>query len=84
MHVDISYKNIWKIAYPIIISSLAQNIINLTDTIYLGRLNETIFAAAAIASVYYAVIILIGMGFANGVKILIGRRNGEKNFSEIF
>ena len=83
MQVNLSYKNILKIAYPIILSSLAQNIINLTDTIYLGRLNETIFAAAAIASIYYAVIILVGLGFANGVKILIGRRNGEKHFAEI-
>lgn len=83
MQVDISYKSIWKIAYPIIISSLAQNIINITDTILLGRVNETVFGAAAIASIYYAVIILVGLGFGNGAKILIGRRNGEKKYPEI-
>lgn len=83
MQVDISYRNIWKIAYPIILSSLAQNIINITDTIFLGHVNETVFGAAAIASIFYAVIILIGLGFGNGAKILIGRRNGEKNYAGI-
>lgn len=83
MQINTTYKGIWKIAYPIIISSLAQNIINITDTILLGRVNETVFGAAAIASIYYAVIILIGLGFGNGAKILIGRRNGEKKYSEV-
>ncbi|MEG2177930.1 MAG: hypothetical protein RRY15_03525 [Bacteroidales bacterium] len=36
----ISYKRIWQIALPIILGSVAQNLITLADTIFLGNVGE--------------------------------------------
>ena len=30
-------KQIWSVSYPILLSLLAQNVINVTDTAFLGR-----------------------------------------------
>mgnify|MGYP000002761609 CR=1 FL=1 len=40
------YKNIFKISFPIIISGLAINIVNITDTIFLSNLSEVALGAA--------------------------------------
>lgn len=79
----ISNKNIFKITYPIFLTLIAQNIINVTDTAFLGRVSEIALGASAIAGVYYFAIFIIGFGFSQGAQILIGRRNGEKNYSAI-
>ena len=33
-------KEIWNVSYPIFLGLLAQNIINVTDTAFLGRVGE--------------------------------------------
>lgn len=76
-------KEIWKISYPILISLLVQNLINITDTAYLGRVGEVELGASALAGVFYLAIYMIGFGFSIGSQILIGRRNGEKRYESI-
>lgn len=78
-----STKNILKISYPIILTLTAQNIINVTDTAFLGRVSEVALGASAIAGVFYFAVFMVGFGFSQGAQILIGRRNGEENFSQI-
>ena len=77
-----SYRNIWKVAYPILISLVMEQMIGLTDTAFLGRVGEVELGASAIAIVYYMVLFMIGFGFSLGAQIIIGRRNGEGNFLE--
>lgn len=74
-----SYGNIWKVAYPILISLVMEQMIGLTDTAFLGRVGEIELGASAIAIVYYMVLFMIGFGFSIGAQIIIGRRNGEGN-----
>lgn len=78
-----SYKDIWKIAFPIILGSIAQNVINITDTAFLGHYGEAELAAAAIAGVFYFAFFMIGYGVAIGTQIIMARRFGEKKFDEI-
>ena len=78
-----SNKNIFKITYPIFLTFLAQNIINVTNTAFLGRIGEIELGASAIGGVLYFAIFMIGFGFSQGAQILIGRRNGEKNYTQI-
>jgi len=78
-----STKNILKISYPIILTLVAQNVVNVTDTAFLGRVSEVALGASAIAGVYYFAIFMVGFGFSQGAQILIGRRNGEGNYSQI-
>lgn len=77
-----SYRNIWKVAYPILISLVMEQMIGLTDTAFLGRVGEIELGASAIAIVYYMVLFMIGFGFSIGAQIIIGRRNGEGRFKE--
>jgi len=78
-----SNKNILKVTYPIFLTLLAQNIINVTNTAFLGRVGEVELGASAIGGVFYFAIYMIGFGFSQGAQILIGRRNGEKNYKKI-
>ena len=77
-----SYKNIWKVAYPILISLVMEQLIGLTDTAFMGRVGEVELGASAIAIIYYIVLFMIGFGFSIGAQIIIGRRNGEGNFRD--
>lgn len=77
-----SYRHIWKVAFPILISLVMEQMIGLTDTAFLGRVGEVELGASAIAIVYYMVLFMIGFGFSIGAQIIIGRRNGEGNFKD--
>ena len=77
-----SYRNIWRVAYPILISLVMEQMIGLTDTAFLGRVGEVELGASAIAIVYYMVLFMIGFGFSIGAQIIIGRRNGEGNYKD--
>ena len=77
-----SYKNIWKVAYPILISLVMEQLIGLTDTAFMGRVGEVELGASAIAIIYYIILFMIGFGFSIGAQIIIGRRNGEGRFKE--
>lgn len=78
-----SNKNIFKITYPILLTLISQNIVNVTNTAFLGRVGEVELGASAIGGVFYFAIFMIGFGFSQGAQILIGRRNGENNYSQI-
>lgn len=83
MQAKNSYKSIWKISFPIILSGVAQNIVNVTDTAFLGRLGIIELGAAGNAGIFYYVLMVFGMGFTIGTQIIIGRRNGEGNITAI-
>lgn len=78
-----SNKHITKISAPILLSLLAQNLIQVVDTAFLGRVGEVELGASALAGIIYIVIYTLGFGFSMGSQILIGRRNGEKNYNQI-
>ncbi|MEG1616285.1 MAG: MATE family efflux transporter [Bacteroidales bacterium] len=77
-----THKKIWSVSYPIILSLLAQNIINITDTAFLGRVGEIELGASALGGVFYLAIFMLGFGFSTGSQVLIGRRNGEQRLQE--
>lgn len=64
-------------------SLLAQNIIQVIDTAFLGRVGEIELGASALAGIFYIGVYTLGFGYSMGSQILIGRRNGEKNYHEI-
>ena len=83
MQLSYSYSQIWKIAYPILLTLLVQNLIQVTDTAFLGRVGEVELGASALAGIYYIVTFMLAFGFSAGAQILIGRRNGEGNYHKI-
>jgi putative MATE family efflux protein len=80
---SVTYREIWKIAYPIILGSVVQNIISVTDTAFLGRVGEIELGAAAIGGVFYITLIMLGFGFSIGTQIIVARRFGESRHNEI-
>ena len=42
-----SNKEIWHVTYPIFLGLIAQNVINVTDTAFLGHVSEVALGAAA-------------------------------------
>lgn len=78
-----SYKDIWKVSLPIMLGLLTQNVMQITNTIFLGRVGEVEFGAAGLAGIYYIAFFMLGFGFSIGAQIMIGRRNGEQMYDQI-
>jgi len=65
------------------LGSIAQNLINFTDTAFLGRVGEIALGAGAIGGLFYLAVIMLGLGFSIGAQIIIARRLGQDRFTEI-
>lgn len=79
----VTYRRIWQIAYPILLSVLMEQLINLTDTAFLGRVGQVELGASALSGIFYISVFVIGLGFGQGAQILMARRNGERSYSRI-
>ena len=78
-----SYRKIWDISWPLMIGLLAENLVGVIDTAFLGHVGELELASSAIAGVFYLIMFIVGLGFSTGTQVLIARRNGEKNYDKI-
>lgn len=65
------------------LSLLAQNVINVMDTAFLGRVGEIELGASAMGGLYYICAFTIAFGFSTGSQIIMARRNGERNYKEV-
>lgn len=79
----ISYANIWKVSYPIILGGIAQTLINITDSAFLGRVSEIALGASAIAGLFYVTLMMLGYGFCIGTQIIIAKYDGENRQKEM-
>ncbi|MEM6320051.1 MAG: MATE family efflux transporter [Bacteroidota bacterium] len=83
MHLSTSYRQIFSISAPIMLGTAAQNVIALSDSIFLYHRSELDFAAIGFVSVFYLIVAAIGYGFSKGGQIIIARRVGEEANSEV-
>lgn len=83
LKVEISYKQIWKIALPIALALLVPQLNLLINSIFLGHHSEQSLAMGAITGIYYLIFAGIGFGLNNGLQTLISRRAGEERPEEI-
>lgn len=83
MKLSISNKEIWQITYPIIFGNLAQTIMVLINTIFLGHVGTVELGAVMMAGTFYLVFTTITNGFAVGVQIMVARRFGEEQPTKI-
>ena len=80
--MNFTYKQIWLINFPVMMSILIEQLINITDAIFLGHYGEVELGASALAGMYYLAIYMLGFGFSLGLQVMVGRRNGERNYHE--
>lgn len=83
MHLNTSYRQIFSISAPIMLGTAAQNVITLSDSIFLFHRSELDFAAIGFVSVFYLIVAAIGYGFSKGGQIIIARRAGEEDYKEV-
>lgn len=80
--MNYTYKQIWLINFPVMMSILMEQLINITDAVFLGHVGEVELGASAIAGIYYLAVYMLGFGFSIGLQVMIARRNGEQNYKE--
>ena len=80
--MNYTYRQIWLINFPIMMSVLMEQLINITDAVFLGHVGEVELGASALAGIYYLVTYMLGFGFSIGLQVMIACRNGEQNYAE--
>ena len=83
LQVEVTNRQILKIALPISFSLLVPQINFITNNIFLSQLGEQELGLAGLTGVYYLIFAAIGSGLNNGLQALIARRAGEDRVSEI-
>lgn len=83
LQINISYRQIVKIAAPIGLALMVPQLNFIINNIFLGHLSEEALAIASITGVYYLIFGGIGYGLNNGLQSLISRRAGENRPREI-
>lgn len=83
MRLSTSYKQILAISVPIMFGSAAQNLIVLTDNIFLFHKSAQEFAAIGLIGVFYLIISSVGYAISRGGQIVIARRHGESDYEGI-
>jgi len=74
-----SSRQAFGIAWPIILSSIGENIVNLLDTAFMGRVGVVELGAVGLATIWYFMLLIVGMGLGSGLQILVARRLGEND-----
>lgn len=59
-------------------SFLIEQLINITDALFLGHVGEIELGASALAGIWFLAIYMLGLGFSVGLQVVIARRNGEE------
>lgn len=85
LQVQITNKQILKIALPISLAIFIPQLNFITNNIFLGHYDNDshALAVAGITGVYYLIFAAIGYGLNNGLQALIARRAGENRTEEI-
>ena len=80
--MNYTYKNILLINFPVMMSILVEQLINITDAVFLGHVGEIELGASALAGIWYLAIYMLGFGFSQGLQVVVARRNGEQRYLE--
>jgi MATE family multidrug resistance protein len=83
LQVQITNKQVLRIAMPITAAIIVPQINFITNNIFLGGLGQKALALAGITGVYYLIFAVVGHGLNNGLQALISRRAGENRIDAI-
>lgn len=83
LQVQITNRQILKIALPISVAMIIPNVNFLTNNIFLGGLGVKELGNAGTTGVYYLILMVCGNGLSTAMQSLISRYGGEGNIQEI-
>jgi MATE family multidrug resistance protein len=66
------------LAYPLVLTNLAQSLIHATDVVLLGRVGPRTLAAAALGVNLYVACLIFGMGLVTAAAPMIARERGRR------
>jgi MATE family multidrug resistance protein len=69
------------LAYPMVLTNLAQSLIHATDVVLLGRVSARALAAAALGVNLYIFCLIFGMGLMTAAAPMIARERGARPHS---
>lgn len=76
-------KSLMKLAYPILIAQLVQNLMGFADTVMAGRVSATDMAAVAIASSIWLPLILSVAGLIMALASIVSQFAGANKFDQV-
>jgi len=76
-------KSISKLAYPILIAQLIQNLMGFSDTVMAGRVSATDMAAVAVANSIWLPLILTVYGLIMALAAIVSQLSGAKRYLDI-
>ncbi|MDR0926813.1 MAG: MATE family efflux transporter [Ignavibacteria bacterium] len=71
-----------KLAIPIVVAQAGTQLASVADSIMVGRVGSIYIAAASMASSFYLIPLLFGMGSTIAITPLTGNANGRNDLSE--
>src|SRR6188768_1660790 len=66
------------LAYPLVLTNLAQSLIHVTDVVLLGRLGAPTLAATALGVNLYVFCAIFGMGLLTAAAPMVARERGRR------
>lgn len=60
-----------------------EQLINLTDSIFLGHVSQIELGASALGAMYYTAVYMLGFGFSLGLQVVVARCIGEQQYTDI-
>jgi MATE family multidrug resistance protein len=76
-------KSLLKLAYPILIAQLIQNLMGFVDIVMAGRVSSVDMAAVAVANSIWLPLILTVYGLVMALSAIVSQLAGAKKFEEI-
>ncbi|PCI60781.1 MAG: MATE family efflux transporter [Gammaproteobacteria bacterium] len=76
-------KSLVKLAYPILIAQLIQNLMGFSDTVMAGRVSSTDMAAVAVASSIWLPLILTVYGLIMALAAIVSQLSGSSQYQKI-
>ncbi len=78
-----SYKDIFKIAFPLMVSNFFFTLIAVTDIGFMSKIGVTEQAAIGYISLLYLFFFMAGFSYTRGAQILIAQKDGQKKHKAI-
>ncbi len=69
------------LSVPLILTNLAQTVINATDIVFIGWLGSRMLAAGALGTNLYFAMLIFGIGMISAVSPMIAKKLGERRHS---
>ncbi|OQX82408.1 MAG: hypothetical protein B6D53_04630 [Candidatus Omnitrophica bacterium 4484_49] len=73
--------SLWRLATPIMIATLLQDLFTLVDLFFVGRLGYIAVAALSVSGVILSVIMMVTIGISSGTTVLIAHFTGKKDYT---